>query len=77
MRFVQLWQRSDLVMSEGQTWRSEDTGVFSFKVLFGTGALLPFDYRRLHGTDGCHLSEAERIVFAPEGLLLAHDSPFN
>jgi hypothetical protein len=60
-------------VSEGQTWRSEDTRVFSFKVF-----LVPA--RRLHcltllrtALTAAAFSEAECIVFAAEGLLLAHD----
>jgi hypothetical protein len=64
-------------VSEEQTCSREDTRVLSFKVLLGPA-------RRLHlltllptaQTAAVLSSEAERIVFAAEGLLLAHDFPF-
>jgi hypothetical protein len=59
-------------VSEGQTWSSEDTPSVQFQSLF---------WRRLAGSirlaslltalTAAALSEAERIVFAAEGLLLA------
>jgi hypothetical protein len=64
-------------MSEGQTWSSEDTRLFSFKVFFGA-ARSSICLRSLHSAlTAAAFSEAERIVFAAEGLLLAHAFPFN
>jgi hypothetical protein len=65
-------------MSEGRTWSSEDTGVFSFKVFFGAwlAPSICFTWLRKALTPAA-FSEAERIVFAAEGLRLAHDFPFN
>src|ERR687888_435278 len=64
-------------MSEEQTWRSEDTGVFSFKVFFGAGLPPPFAEHSYSPHRAGALSEAKCIVFAAEGLFLAHGSPFN
>ena len=63
-------------MSEGQTWSSEDTRLLVFKVFFGAGSQLHLLTVVTQRTDSCRLSEAERIVFAAEGLFLAHDFPF-
>jgi hypothetical protein len=49
----------------------------SFKVFFGAGSQLHLLTVVTQRTDSCRLSEAERIVFAAEGLFLAHDFPFN
>jgi|RhiMetdeSRZDD1v2_1073273.scaffolds.fasta_scaffold424813_2 hypothetical protein len=62
-----------LKLSEGQTWSSEDTGVFSFKV-FLTPAVASICLMSLRSAlTAAAFSEAQRIVFAAEGLLLAHD----
>jgi hypothetical protein len=59
-------------VSEEQTWSSEDTRVLSFKVFFwrrlAASICLAF---LLTALTAAALSEAERIVFAAEGLLLA------
>jgi hypothetical protein len=63
-------------VSEEQTWSSEDTRLFSFKVFFGAGSPPPFCLTfLLPALTAAALSEAERIVFATEGLFLAHDFP--
>jgi len=64
-------------MSEGQTWSSEDTRVFSYKVFFGSARRCHFVSVVSYSTDRLPSSEAERIVFAAEGLLLAHRFRFN
>jgi hypothetical protein len=64
-------------VSEGQTWSSEDTGVFSFKAFFGSGSQLHLLTVVTQSLPAGALSEAERIVFAAEGLLLDHDFPLN
>jgi hypothetical protein len=64
-------------MSEGQTWSSEDARVFSYKVFFGSARRCHFVSVVSSSTDRLPSSEAERIVFAAEGLLLAHRFPFN
>jgi hypothetical protein len=67
-----------LKTSEGRTWSSEDTGVFSFKVFFGARLAPSIGFTGLRNAlTAAALSEAKRIVFAAEGLLLAHDFPFN
>jgi len=60
-------------MSEGRTWSSEDTQPYSFKV-FSTLRLL-LDCPNYLRTALMYVAdlEAECIVFATEGLLLAHD----
>jgi hypothetical protein len=50
--------------------------VFSFKVFFGSGSQLHLPSLR-SALAAAALSEAERIVFAAEGLLLDHDFPLN
>ena len=65
-------------MSEGRTWSSEDTRVFSFKAFLGAwlAAYICFTWLR-NALTAAAFSEAERIVFAAEGLLLAHSFPVN
>jgi hypothetical protein len=63
-------------MSEGQAWRSEDTGVFSFKVFLAPAHRFHLLTSLRTALTAAAFSEAERIVFAPEGLLLAHNFLF-
>jgi hypothetical protein len=60
-------------VSEGQTWSSEDTRVFSCKVFFGPARRSICLTSLPTALTAAVLSEAERIVFAAEGLFLAHD----
>jgi hypothetical protein len=62
-----------LKLSEGQTWSSEDTGVFSFKVFLTPARSLHLLNVVAPALTAAAFSEAQRIVFAAEGLLLAHD----
>ena len=56
-------------MSEGRTWRSEDTRVFSFKVFFGAWLAPSIRFTWLsNALTAAAVSEAERIVFAAEGF---------
>jgi hypothetical protein len=59
-------------MSEGQTWSSEDTRVFSFKVFLTLARGLHCVTSLPTALTAAFFSEAERIVFAAEGLLFAH-----
>jgi hypothetical protein len=59
-------------MSEGQTWSSEDTRVFSFKVFLTLARGLHCVTSLPTALTAAVFSEAERIVFAAEGLLFAH-----
>jgi hypothetical protein len=64
-------------VSEGQTWSSEDTRLLvskSFLAPARSSICLPSLRSAL---TAAAFSEAERIVFAAEGLFLAHDFPFN
>jgi hypothetical protein len=64
-------------VSEGQTWNSEDTRLLvskSFLVPARSSICLPSLRSAL---TAAAFSEAECIVFAAEGLFLAHDFPFN
>jgi hypothetical protein len=63
-------------VSEEQTWSSEDTRLLVSKS-FWRRLAAPFAYRghAAHLTVAA-FSEAERIVFAAEGLFLAHAFPF-
>jgi hypothetical protein len=64
-------------VSEGQTWSSEDTRLLvskSFLAPARSSICLPLLRSAL---TAAAFSEAERIVFAAEGLFLAHAFPFN
>jgi hypothetical protein len=64
-------------VSEEQTWSSEDTRLLvskSFLAPARNSICLPSLRSAL---TAAAFSEAERIVFAAEGLFLAHDFPFN
>jgi hypothetical protein len=63
-------------VGEGQTWSSEDTRVFSFKVLFWPRLAASICVTSLPTAVAVY-SEAQRIVFAAEGLLLARGFPVN
>ena len=62
-------------MSEGRTWSSEDTRVFSSKVFFGEwlARSICFTWVR-NALAAAAVSEAERTVFAAEGLLMTSRS---
>jgi hypothetical protein len=63
-------------VSEGQTWSSEDTRLLvskSFLAPARSSICLP---SLRNAPTAAAFSEAERIVFAAEGLFLAHDFPF-
>jgi hypothetical protein len=63
-------------VSEGQTWSSEDTRLLvakSFLAPVRSSISLP---SLRSAVTAAAFSEAERIVFAAEGLFLAHDFPF-
>ena len=60
-------------MSEGRTWRSEDTQQYSFKVFFALGMLRIGQHTGIQLLRLLPCSEAECIVLAMEGLLLAHE----
>ena len=59
-------------MSGQRTW-GEDTQPCSFKVFFALGMLLIGQRTGMQHSRLLLCSEAECIVFAMEGLLLAHD----
>jgi hypothetical protein len=63
-------------VSEGQTWSSEDTRLLVSKYFLArarNSICLPSLRSAL---TAAAFSEAEHIVFAAEGLFLAHDFPF-
>jgi hypothetical protein len=65
-------------VSEEQTWSSEDTRVFSFKVFFGAGSLLPFasrSYSRHWQLLSCQRQNALSSLRKVCSLL--HDFSFN
>ena len=53
-----------LKLSEGQTWRSEDTGVFSSKSFFTLGSPPLFSDAVTHGTDSCSLLRGGNPLFS-------------
>jgi hypothetical protein len=63
-------------VSEGQTWSSEDARLLVSKSFFGSGSQLHLLTVLRSTLTAAAFSEAERIVFAAEGLFLAHDFPF-
>jgi hypothetical protein len=64
-------------MSEGRTWSSEDTGLFSFKVFFGAWLAAAFALRG-YATHRQPLpsQRQKRIVFAAEGFVVSSADRF-
>ena len=60
-------------MSEERTWNSEDTQPCSCKVFFAVAGCFIGERTDIQHLQWLSCSEAECIVFAMEGLLLAHD----
>jgi hypothetical protein len=63
-------------VSEGQTWSSEDTRLLVSKSFFAPARSSICLLSLRSALTAAAFSEAERIVFAAEGLFLAHDFPF-
>lgn len=64
---------SAIQMSEERTWNSEDTQLCSCKVFFAVAGCFIGERTDKQHLQWLSCSEAECIVFAMEGLLLAHD----
>ena len=65
-------------LSEGQTWRSEDAGVFSSKSFLTLGSPPLFADAVTHGTDSCRLLRGRNPLFSLRKVCSSlHDFSFN